>query len=229
MNKGKLLVVEGVDSSGKKTQAELLYNKLLSEGKKVKLITFPNYESPSSSLVKMYLNGDFGENPDEVNVYASSTFYAVDRFASFKTDWEGFYNDGGIIISDRYTTSNMVHQASKIKDKDKKDEYLDWLWELEFNLYKLPVPDMVIFLDVEPSTSIKLMGNRPNKITNESTKDIHEKNQEYLINSYLNALYVAKKYDWKRINCNTNDNNILGISVIHEKVYDAAKTMLEAN
>ena len=219
MKKGKLLVVEGSDGSGKATQAQLLYERLLKEGKKVKLISFPDYNSNSSALVKMYLAGDFGENPNDVNIFAASTFYSVDRFASYKKDWETFYEEGGIIIADRYTTSNMVHQAAKIDDKIKKDEYLNWLWNLEFNLFKLPIPDVVFFLDVKPEISQKLMKNRLNKITNGEKKDIHEKNKDFLAKSYKNALYVADKYDWVKIDCNTGEN-IENIENIHEKIYE---------
>lgn len=224
-DKGKLIVIEGPDGSGKNTQANMLFHRLLLEGKKVIFISFPDYESDSSALVKMYLAGNFGENPNNVNIYASSTFYAVDRFASYQMKWKNFYLNEGIIISDRYTTSNMIHQAAKITDEKEKNEYLDWLWDLEFNLYKLPVPDEVIFLDVKPELSRKLMKDRLNKITNGKEKDIHEKNQSFLINSYNNALYVADKYDWKKIDCN-NGNEILDIEVIHEKIYEYLKNII---
>lgn len=228
MNKGKLIILEGSDSSGKATQAKKLYERLISEKRKVRLISFPDYSSDSSALVKMYLAGKFGKNPNDVNIYAASTFYAVDRFASYKTDWEKFYLDGGIVISDRYTTSNIVHQAAKITNVKEKNEYLDWLWNLEFELFKLPIPDIVIFLDVYPEISKKLMKNRLNKITNEKEKDIHEENESFLINSYNNALYVSKKYAWKRINCNKEDK-ILDIETIHKNVYNVVLPMLKAN
>ena len=218
MEKGRLYVIEGSDGSGKATQSKLLYDRLLSENKKVRLISFPDYESDSSVLVKMYLAGEFGTDANDVNVYAASTFYAVDRFASFTKDWQNFYSNGGIIIADRYTTSNMVHQAAKIKNINKKDKYLDWLWNLEFELFKLPVPDLVLFLDVKPEISQKLMENRLNKITKETKKDIHENNSRFLFESYNNALYVAKKYDWKIINCNEG-GKIASVETIHKKIY----------
>jgi len=149
--KGKLIIIEsGADASGKATQTNKLYERLVQEGYKVKKITFPNYDSDSSALVKMYLNGDFGKDPNDVSPYVASTFYAVDRFASYRTEWGQAYNDGWIILADRYTTSNMVHQAAKIKDMEEKDRFLDWLWNFEFEIYKLPVPDCVIFLDMPP-------------------------------------------------------------------------------
>ncbi len=132
MKRGKLIVIEGSDGSGKATQTKKLYDKLVKENKNVKKVEFPNYESESSALIKMYLNGEFGKEPDSVNPYVSSTFYAVDRFASYKKDWEEFYLKGGIIIADRYTTSNMIHQAAKIKDVQAKDNFLNWLWDFEF-------------------------------------------------------------------------------------------------
>ena len=137
---GKLIIIEsGSDSSGKATQSKKLYEKLKLNGYNVRKIEYPNYKSDSSALVKMYLNGDFGKNPEDVDPYVASTFYAVDRYASFKTEWEKFYVEGGIVIADRFTTSNMVHQAAKLEGED-KNKFLDWLWNLEFNMYKLPTP-----------------------------------------------------------------------------------------
>lgn len=221
-NRGKLIVIEGSDGSGKATQSKLLYERLLSEGKNVRLISFPNYESSSSSLVKMYLNGDFGDNPEDSNIYAVSSFFAVDRYASYKEDWGKFYNDGGIIIADRYTTSNMVHQCAKLETKEEKNSYLDWLWDLEFNKYGLPIPDKVFFLDVDPNISKLLMESRPNKITNEDEKDIHEKNNGYMLKSYLNAKFVAKKYSWEHILC-TSSNKMREVLDIGEEIYERFK------
>lgn len=203
---GKLIIIEGTDGSGKQTQTELLYQKLCSQNKKVKKITFPNYKSPASEPVKMYLAGEFGSDAKSVNVFASSTFYAVDRYASYKKDWESFYKNDGIIISDRYTTSNMVHQASKIDDEIEKEKYLEWLMDLEWNKIAIPKPDLVIFLDVPFEFSQELMKNRDNKITGDSKKDIHEIDKEYMKKSYINAKELAKKYRWKIISCVENDN-----------------------
>ena len=216
---GKLIIIEsGSDSSGKATQSEKLYNRLKLKGYKVRKIEFPNYKSDSSALVKMYLNGDFGKNPEDVDPYIASTFYAVDRYASYKTEWEEFYKSGGIIIADRFTTSNMVHQAAKIKGED-KDKFLDWLWHLEFDMYKLPIPYKVVFLDMPPALSLELMKGRENKITGGMKKDIHESNEEYLINSYNNALYIAGKYKWDIISC-VDDKGLRGIDDIHDEIYN---------
>ena len=145
---GKLYVIEGVDGSGKATQTELLYQALLAQGKNVRKVSFPDYDSPSSSLIKMYLNGEFGTDPQEVNAFATSVFFAVDRFASFRKDRKAFYDQGGIIIADRYVTSNLVHQAGKINDQEEKERYIHWLNELEYGIFGLPKPDCVIFLDM---------------------------------------------------------------------------------
>ena len=222
MGKGKLIIIEsGSDASGKATQSKKLYERLINEGYNCMKITFPDYDSESSALVKMYLRGDFGSNPNDVSPYVASTFYAVDRYASFKTKWEKFYNEGGIIISDRYTTSNMVHQAAKM-DEEEKEKFLNWLWDLEFNLYGIPEPDQVIFLDVDPMVSQQLMKNRLNKITGEEEKDIHESNEEYLVNSYNNSLKIADKYSWNKVKC-TEGTALRTIDDIHEEIYKKVK------
>ncbi|HCW73528.1 MAG TPA: thymidylate kinase [Clostridiaceae bacterium] len=199
--KGKLIVIEGVDGSGKQTQSEKLYRTLLSKGLKVMKVDFPDYNSESSSLVKMYLRGDFGKNPEDVSAYVASSFFAVDRYASYTTKWKSFYESGGIVVADRYTTANMVHQASKIIDQADRDRFLDWLYDLEFGMYGIPKPDLVFFLDVPPKISMEMTKERKNKITGEKEKDIHEGDQHHLDTSYLNAHYVADKYGWTKISC----------------------------
>ncbi len=187
---------------------------------------FPNYKSESSALIKMYLSGEFGKNPDSVNPYASSTFYAVDRFASYKKDWEEFYLKGGIIIADRYTTSNMIHQAAKIKEVQAKDKFLNWLWDFEFEKFNLPVPDCVIFLDMPPKCSKSLMETRNNKFTGEKEKDIHENNYEYLLESYNNSKYISEKYGWNRIEC-TNEDKIKSIDQINDDIIKVIKKYID--
>lgn len=219
MKKGKLIIIEsGSDGSGKATQTEKLYERLSSEGYRVKKVTFPNYESESSSLVKMYLRGDFGKNPEDVDPYVASTFFAADRYASYKTDWGAFYEDGGIVISDRYTTSNMVHQGAKMEDRDQLENYLNWLYDLEYNTYKIPEPDAVFFLDVDPKISQKLISDRKNKIDGTSQKDIHESDSEYLMKSYRNAIHIADKYSWEKVGC-TKDGEMMDIGEITDKLY----------
>ena len=154
---GKLFVIDGTDGSGKQTQFTKLKERLEKENIKYIEVSFPNYDSPSSSLVKMYLSGEFGEHANDVSPYIASTFYAADRYATYKKDFEEYYNNGGIILADRYTTANMVHQAGKIKDKKERKKFLDWLFDLEFNIYKIPKPDKVFFLNMPPKKSLELI------------------------------------------------------------------------
>ncbi|QBD83967.1 thymidylate kinase [Clostridium tetani] len=220
--KGKLIVIEAPDGSGKATQTKKLYNKLVEDKYDVLKVEYPDYNSNSSALIKMYLSGEFGDKPNDVNAYAASTFFAVDRFASFKKKWGAFYENGGIILADRYTTSNMVHQASKIKNVEEKKKFLDWLWDLEFNLMGLPIPDATIFLDLPPEYSKSLIKNRKNKFTGEEEKDIHERDEDYLNISYKNAVDIAEKYGWIKINCIKGDK-IKNINEIHEEIYKVLK------
>ncbi len=219
-----LIVIEGVDCSGKETQTEKLYNSLLKEGYKVMRISFPDYESDSSALVKMYLRGDFGKSAYDVNPYTASAFFAVDRFASYKTKWGEALKDG-IVIADRYVTSNMVHQASKMATDAEKEEYIDWLYDFEYEKLALPKPDMVLFLDMPPEISARLNMERKNKITGEDAKDIHESDLEYLKASYDNAHFVAAHQAWRRIDCAPN-NNLRTIEDISEEILSVVKEIL---
>ncbi|CAM3087066.1 dTMP kinase [Streptobacillus ratti] len=222
---GKLIIIEGTDGSGKQTQTQKLYNRLADNGINVKKISFPNYSSDASALVKMYLSGEFGSKPTDVNAYTASTFYGVDRYASYKTDWEKDYLSDNVIISDRYTGSNMIHHGSKIDDAEEKEKYLNWLEDLEFNKFGLPRPDITIFLNVPIEYTFKLMEDRNNKFTGDSKKDIHENDREYLKKSYYNALNIAKEKKWKIINC-VVDDKMLAIDDIHELIYCEVKELL---
>ncbi|WKY47726.1 thymidylate kinase [Eubacteriaceae bacterium ES3] len=202
---GRLIVIEGVDGSGKQTHTELLYQHLKDKGEKVLKISYPRYEKESSAMVKLYLSGAFGDDPESISPYVASTFYTADRYASYKTDYEEFLNDGGIVLADRYTTSNMVHQAGKIKDQAEKKKFLDWLWDYEFNLFSLPVPDQVFFLNIPPEINQQLMKNRKNKITGTMTKDIHEKSSQHLVDAYTSALELIDQYHWIEIKCVENE------------------------
>lgn len=195
---GKLIVLEGIDGSGKATQSNILKEKLERAGKKVMHVSFPDYESPSSALVKMYLHGDFGENPDDVNPYAASLFYALDRFASYRTCWKSFYEAGGIIIADRYTTSNMVHQMTKYEEKEKRGKFLNWLDDTEYKKLELPRPDIVILLDVPLTVSKQLVIERAKQ---GGSMDIHEQHLEYLERCYSAYQALCDKYGWTRISC----------------------------
>ena len=218
---GKLIIVEGTDGSGKQTQTELLCKKLkeIKGERKVKKISFPNYESKASEPVKMYLEGEFGKTAESVNAYAASVLYSVDRFASFKTEWEKFYEAGGIVISDRYTISNMIHQVPKIQDKAEREKYLDWLIDLEWGKIGIPKPDVVFFLDIPFEISQKLMEDRENKITGKKEKDIHEKDKKYLKNAYEVAKELSVRYGWNVISC-VNEGKLRGIEDINDEMLE---------
>lgn len=195
---GKLIIFEGLDGSGKGTQAALTAQKLRQRGVTLRQVTFPDYDSESSALVKMYLSGRFGQKPDDVNAYAASSFYAVDRFASYKTDWGAFYREGGLVLSDRYTTSNAVHQCSKLPPAQ-WDGFLNWLFDFEYKKIGIPEPDLVLYLAVDPEVSQKLLENRYHG--DERKKDIQEKDREYMARSRAAAEYCARTLGWQRIEC----------------------------
>lgn len=212
--KGKLIVLEGTDASGKSTQFRCLCRTLEQEKIPFRRLVFPRYQEESSALIRMYLNGEFGDKPDDVNPYAASTFFAVDRFASFRKDWESFYEAGGLILSDRYTTSNAIHQASKLTGKD-QSAYLSWLFDFEYRLMELPKPDAVLFLDMPPDFEEKLINKRTDKIA-----DIHEKDREYLKKCYETAVMIAEREHWITIPC-TQDGAIRTIASIAQNIRTA--------
>ena len=219
---GKLFVIDGTDGSGKQTQFQKLQESLTKDGIDYKVVSFPNYDSPSSSLVKMYLSGEFGENAKEISPYIASTFYAADRYATFQTGYKKYYEDGGIILADRYTTANMVHQAGKIKDEEEREKFLNWLWDFEFNLYGLPVPSEVFFLNMPIKNAVDLIKDRENKFTHQDKKDIHERDVNHLKDAYEAACDVSKKYNWYEIKCVKN-NEIRTIEDIHQEIYNEVK------
>lgn len=201
MSKGKFVVIEGLDGSGKATQTELICKKLTKRNKKFCKLSFPDYNEPSSALVKMYMNSEFGSSPDDVNVYAAASFYAVDRYASYKKFWKCNYENGQIIIADRYTTSNEIYQLCRL-EKSQWDGYLKWLEDYEYSKLGLPKPDLVIYLDMPVEVSQKLMKGRYNG--DESKKDLYEKNVEFLKKCRETAMYTAKKFGWKVVSCSEN-------------------------
>ena len=215
---GKLFVIDGTDGSGKQTQFVRLKERLTKEGIDYRTVSFPNYDSPSSGLVKMYLSGEFGENAKEISPYIASTFYAADRYATYKKDFEAYYNNGGIILADRYTTANMVHQSGKIKDQVERKKFLDWLWDFEFNLYRLPVPTKAFFLNMPPDYALDLIKNRENKFDHTAQKDIHERDKNHIIDSYQAACSLVEAYHWCEIKC-VKENKIRSIEDIHEEIY----------
>jgi len=223
--KGMLIAIEGSDGSGKATQSTRLCNRLVHEGHNALKVEFPNYNCSSSAMVKAYLNGEFGNNPEDVSPYVASTFYAVDRYSSYKKAWGIFYNNGGIIVADRYTPSNMIHQGAKIKDKKEKQNFLDWLLDFEFGIFGLPMPDYVFFLDMPPEYSVRLLDERIDDKGKGHGKDIHEESLEHLTQSYNNGYEIAKFYKWDIISC-IEDGKLRSIDEIHEEIYQTVKQKL---
>ena len=213
---GKLIVIDGLDGSGKATQTEILKEKLEKMGVKTVKVSFPDYDSNSSAAVKMYLNGEVGSLED-VNVYAASSFYAVDRYISFKTKWEKYYNDDYVVLCDRYATSNICHQMPKLPENE-QEAYMKWLYDYEFGLLGLPSPDMVIYLDMDPEISQKLLMKRYEG--DKAKKDIHEKNKNYLITCRKGALKGAEHLGWNIIRCD-DGNEPLSLENISERVFSA--------
>jgi dTMP kinase len=214
-----LIIIEGLDGSGKSTQTELLENYLAEKGVDFKKIKLPDYDSASSTLVKMYLAGEFGKSAEDVNAYAAGALYAVDRFASYKLRWEEDYKAGTLILADRYATSNSIYQMEKISE-DKWDEYLEWSEDFEYNKIGIPKPDLVIYLDMPVDVSQKLMTHRYDG--DEGKKDIHEANTEFLERCRKSALYTAHKQGWAVIPCSDGENP-LPIEEIHKTVVDFVK------
>lgn len=196
MAKGKLIVLEGIDGSGKSAQYRRLCARMEKDGIEYNHIVFPRYDKESSALIRMYLGGEFGSRPSDVNAYAASTFYAVDRYAAYRTDWGKIYEQGGLILSDRYTTSNAVHQGSKLPDEE-LPEFFAWLSDLEYGKMGLPKPDLVIYLDVDLETSLSRMRRRQEKT--HTSADIHEKDLAYLERCLHTADKAADFYGWTRI------------------------------
>ena len=208
-----IIDIEGPDGCGKKTQTDLLFNYLSGKGFKVKKISFPNYDSESSALVKMYLRGEFGENANDINGYQASALYAVDRFATMS---QIDVNEYDFVLFDRYVPSNMIHQSTRIKDETELNHFLDWIDDFEYNKLKLPKPDRILFLNVPVEISMNLARARA-ELKNGEQKDIHEKDDNHLINAYEKANYVAKKYNWIIIDC-VKDENIKSIDEIHKDI-----------
>ena len=198
---GKFIVIEGLDGSGKATQTEILRKVFEERGEKVRKLTFPDYNNESSALVKMYLGGEFGDKPSDVNAYAAAAFYTVDRIAIYLKFWKEDYENGTVIIADRYSTSNIIYQMSKLPE-DEWDSYIEFQEDFEYNKIKVPKPDKIIYLDVEPDVSQKLLSGRYSG--DESKKDLHEKNVSFLLECRKSALYAAEKLGWVRISCTEN-------------------------
>ena len=217
MMQGKLIVLEGIDGSGKSTQYRLLCERLAAEGRDLRRVTFPRYAEESSALIRAYLGGQFGDKPGDVNAYAASTFYAVDRFASYRTDWGDYYKQGGLVLCDRYTTSNACHQGAKLPPEDRQ-RYLDWLYDFEFGKIGLPAPDLVLYLDVDIAASRRQMAQRQSATNTEA--DIHEKDFDYLAACLEAGRYAADHYVWQRIRCMSGEA-MRTVEDIHSEIYAA--------
>ena len=220
---GKLIVIEGTDGSGKSTQFRLLTERVAQEGHKFQKLVFPQYKEESSALIRMYLGGQFGTKPSDVNAYAASAFYAVDRYASYKKVWGQWYEEGGLVLSDRYTTSNAVHQASK-ESEETRGEFLRWLYEFEYDKLGLPRPDLVIYLDVPTDFTEKMMRSR--EAATNTSADIHEKDMDYLATCRRTGKAAAQFYYWTVIEC-VRDGQMRSIEDIHEEIYRHVKACLE--
>lgn len=212
--KGRLIVIEGLDGSGKATQTALLTQALERNGSRVRQVSFPNYRSDSSGPVRMYLAGEFGKKAEDVNAYAASALYAVDRFAGYKQDWGTFLEEGGTVVADRYSTSNAIHQCCKLP-REHWDEYLEWLFEFEHRLMGIPAPDTVIYLRTDAEVSQRLMLGRYQG--DESKKDIHEKNVDFQTRSRAAADYCADRLGWKVIEC-CRDGEMRSREDIHAEI-----------
>ena len=220
---GKLIVLEGTDGSGKSTQFRLMAERLTEEKVAFRRLIFPRYENESSALIRMYLGGEFGTKPSDVNAYAASAFYAVDRYASYKQDWGQWYENGGLILSDRYTTSNAVHQASK-ETGENRDAFLKWLYEFEYDKLGLPKPDLIIYLDVPTSFTEQLMRHREQDTGTKA--DIHEQDTEYLNTCRKSGRAAADFYGWTVIDC-VKDGAMRSIEDIHQEIYGHVAACLE--
>ena len=220
---GKLIVIEGTDGSGKSTQFKLLTERVAREGYEFQRLVFPQYQEESSALIRMYLGGQFGTKPSDVNAYAASAFYAVDRYASYKKVWGHWYENGGLVLSDRYTTSNAVHQASK-EPEEKQAEFLKWLYEFEYDKLGLPAPDLTIYLDVPTDFTEKMMRSR--EAATNTHADIHEQDLTYLATCRRTGKAAAAFYNWTVIDC-VRDGAMRSIEDIHEEIYHHVLNCLE--
>ncbi len=220
---GKLIVIEGTDGSGKSTQFRMMSQHLEQDNIPFKHLVFPRYQEESSALIRMYLGGLFGKKPTDVNAYAASAFYAVDRFASYKMDWGQWYEDGGVVLSDRYTTSNAVHQASKVPECE-REAYLSWLYDFEYAKMGLPKPDLVIYLDVPTDFTEKMMRKR--EADTNTKADIHEQDMAYLATCRQTGKAAAEYYGWQVISC-VKDGAMRSIEDIHAEIYSYVTKCLE--
>ena len=220
---GKLMVIDGLDGCGKSTQLSLLDEYLCARGTAYKQISFPDYDQPSSALVKMYLGGELGGSAAAVNAYAASSFYAVDRYASYTRFWREDYENGTPIVAARYVTSNAIHQMTKLPQEE-WDAFLEWLEDYEYTKLGLPKPDAVVFLDMPIEVSQRLMEQRYDG--DNEKKDIHERDLSYLYRCREAALYAAKRKGWRVLACSDGESP-LPIEVIRNQLVAAFEDMMK--
>ena len=220
---GKIIVIEGTDCSGKTTQYEKLCERLQAENIAFSTTSFPDYASESSWFVRQYLSGEFGENATDVDAKTASVFYAMDRYASYmKEEWGRTYRAGGNVILARYITSNILHQACKLKTEEEKVELIDWLHNFEIEVLGIPKYDEVILLNMPWELAKELKAKR-GQTSSGGSKDIREQDEEHLKSAHETSLWVAKKYGWTIINCADENGNLRTIDDIHEEIYNRIK------
>ena len=219
---GKLIVLEGTDGAGKTTQIRLMARRLEQEGVPFRQVKFPRYGSPFAAPVERYLQGDLGKRPGDVNAYAASTLYAVDRYASYRQEWREDYEGGKLILSDRYTTSNAVHQAPKLPEEERWT-YLNWLFDLEYNRLALPEPDLVVYLDLPVELTERLLRARRERTHTQA--DIHEQDEAYLRSCRENAREIARDLGWRRIDC-SREGAVRTQEDIHAEAWELVRTLL---
>ena len=220
---GKLIVFEGTDGSGKSTQYARLCERLEREGAQFQRLVFPQYDKPSSALLRMYLGGEFGSHPEDVNAFAASAFYAVDRYASWKQVWGEWYQKGGLVLADRYITSNAVHQAAKVPPAE-RTAFFDWLYDFECDKLGLPRPDLVIYLDMPTEKAVENLRSR--EAATHTKADIHEVDTAYLALCRETAGQAADYLGWKRIRCVDDAGALRSIEELHGEIWELVKTIL---
>lgn len=221
--KGRLIVIEGTDGTGKSTQFSRLCQRMQETGLAFQRLVFPQYQEESSALVRMYLAGAFGDKPGDVNPYAASAFYAVDRYASWKRVWQGYYEGGGLVLADRYTTSNAVHQAGKLPEEE-REPFLRWLSDFEYCRMGLPEPDLVVLLDLPTEQAVRRLRDREEKTHTHA--DIHERDWDYLAQCRAAAWEAAALYGWQRVSCADETGRLRSVEEIHQEIWQAVSPLL---
>ena len=225
MSKGRLIVLAGTDGAGQSTQFARLCQRAQAEGIPFRRLIFPQYQEESSALLRMYLGGEFGQHPEDVNAYAASTFFAVDRYASWKKVWQGWYEAGGLVLADRYTTSNAVHQGGKVPPEE-QGAFFQWLFDFEYRRLGLPEPDLVLYLDMPTEQAVTMLRQR--EVATHTQGDIHETDTAYLAQCRQTAQAAAAAYGWQRVPCLNGAGQLRGIEEIHREIWQAVRPLLEA-